>query len=81
MDVTTISLICATVVTTVTALVAVFQKNIRKSSCWGGSIEFKSNTPPTPTVTQPVATTPANTMGPSPSASCAEPIHISISSV
>lgn len=78
MDVTTISLICATVVTTVTALVAVFQKNIRKSSCWGGSIEFKSNTPP---VTQPVATTPANMRGPSPSGSWAEPVHISITSV
>lgn len=44
MDPITISLIVTTVVSGISAIVAVFGKYIKKSSCFGGTIEFRSDT-------------------------------------
>lgn len=43
MDPLSISLIATTVVTTISALVAVFRKNIRRSTCFGNTIEFRGD--------------------------------------
>ena len=48
MDPITITLICGMVVTTVGGVLAAFRKNIKKSSCFGSVIEFRSSMPPTP---------------------------------
>jgi hypothetical protein len=78
MDPVTIALIATTVVSTVSAIVAAFRKNIKKSTCcWGGgSIEFKSNTPPqsAPPSASP-SQPPANDRGWIP------PAHITVTSV
>lgn len=49
-DPITISLIAATVVSTTSAVIAIFRKNLRALNCFGRScIQFKSNTPDTQT--------------------------------
>ena len=56
MDVVTITLIAGLCVSTISSIVVIFHKHIRKSSCLGSSIEFREDTLP-PAI---LAPTPSN---------------------
>lgn len=61
MDTTTIILLTTTLVSSLTAILVSCRKNIKQSSCCGGEIQFRNDTPqPSITIPTPTQTTPKN---------------------